>query len=585
MSGRYTQATADDQQIYGEADRAFVGVDMRTDPVLVAAGYATNAVNMVFRYGCADPRRGFQARPWGHAYGACFPVCTPTCFSKPIGLGKVYGACSFTAPIDQEHVLVATESTSYCLGPGAPPIAIPYPSAITVTEEVHFTQCFDVLIMWRGTRANPLKLEMPVDFTTFGQKWEEVPDETNGDYTATIPDTDMGLYYGNRLWVPFDQDQVAFSDLLAYTRYDPDLSTIYANEGANDTLKTLIAYGQNSIIAFKSKTIMAILDVLPSPLDSARLQIVSNTRGTIAPDSVTQVGDDVWFLSDDGVYALSQAFDNALKPGTVPVSWPMDPFFKRINWACAQYAQGIYHDAKFFLAVPIDSAKFNNAVVVYDFVNNAWSGYWTGPFFDIFRWVRIFVYGQRRLGFVSSDNIPGSEGVLYILGDGYTDEGLGGDESDIATELVTRGYSCEMPGGDKAFLVASAELDTWDGAGTIECLRDGVNERNLLYEFSKDRREYETWAKADYDVSNANDDFLEPYRQDYSVRLIPPADGGLNLGSGIAFNLHQRSSERMRVRKPGFYLQLRLTGTRGRVKVSAVNIGARPDQVPLRKKL
>ena len=582
MSGRYQQAgREDEQQVSGDGDRAFLGVDMRNDPTQVAAGFLTDAQNIVFQYGCAEPRRGFQTKPWAYELSMCFPFCFPSCFTNPIGLGKVLGTFVLTAPVGQERLIIACERTSYSISPGAPPTTIPYPTDITLTEEVHFTQAFNVVIMWRGERANPLKLETPIDFTDWQQRWEEVPDETNGDYTETIPDADRALYYGNRIWVPFDNDRLAFSDLLAYTRYDPTLSTIYLNEGANDRLQILFPYGQNSIVAFKTKTIMHLVNVLPEPLLTAHVQMVSITRGTIAPDSVAQVGNDVWFLSDDGVYSLSQAFDNALLPGTIPLSAPIQPIFDRITWACADRAQGVYHDAKYFLAVPIDDAQFNNAILIYDFVNNGWAGYWTGPWFDIFRWVRLFVYGQRRLGFVSKDNVAGGEGLLFMLGDDYTDECLG-VESEIETELVSRGYTAQMPGGDKAFLVASVEVDSWDGAGTIDGLRDGVNEEGFLGAFDKNRLKYDIWPKADYDPANVNDDHGAPYRQDYSVALLAE---GVELGSGVALGLHQRSSERMRVRQMGTHLQLRLRSLRGRVKLNALGLGARAEMAPIRKKL
>src|SRR5882672_781113 len=47
-------------------DRLFVGVNMRLDPALLPAGYASEAINMRFRNGIAETRKGFIFPPWAN---------------------------------------------------------------------------------------------------------------------------------------------------------------------------------------------------------------------------------------------------------------------------------------------------------------------------------------------------------------------------------------------------------------------------------------------------------------------------------------------------------------------------------------
>lgn len=580
MSGRYQQSgpgRLEDAALVSDMDTGFAGADMRRDPTLLPPGVVAKAVNMVFRQGIAEPRRGFQTRPWAQLLGVSFPIDFPFDFTEQLGFGTVYGVGLFSDPNGQEWAILACETTAYQISGDGPAQAIKYPNGITITDRVTFTQAFNVLLMWRGEGTTPLAVTTGTSFSE-EIRFEEVPDETNEDYTRTIPGAARGLHYGNRVWVGYERSKVAYSDILAYTRYDAALSTIYVNDGADDTLQILFPYGQNAILALKNQSIYAITGVLPNPQDNGAVQLVTNERGTIAPDSVAQVGNDVWFLSDNGVYAISQALEGTLRAASDPVSAPLAPLFQRVHWGHAHKAVGTYHDGKYFLALPIDGASYNNAIVVYDFLNQGWSGWWEFALLDVAYFLRLDVAGRRGLAIVSGTAIEGNEGVVYVLGEDFMDASFG-TESTIATELVTRGYLCGS-NGQKAFVSAAVEVATWYGAGEISAVRDGVNEETEPQTFTKDRTQYTTFDKAPYVESNENNDHAEPYREDYSV-VIP--EGGLRLGSGVALDLHQLSSERMRVRQRGRHLQLRIRGTRGRVAVRAVQVDARAGEEPRRE--
>ena len=577
MAGRYTQLGQKDSVTVLDGDTVFTGVDMRTDPASLPAGVAAKAVNMQFRLGVAEPRYGFVTQPWARQMGVNFNIDFPFDFTIPLGFGKVYGACTFADPNGHERQILACADFSWELSAFTPPTAVLYPPDVHISAPVTFTQAYQVLILWRGSLANPLQLQTALDFSTV-RRWEEIKDETNPDYTSTIPDADTGLYYGNRVWVPYGNAQVAFSDILSYNRYDAELSTIWVNEGDSDILMGLFAYGDNTIVAFKNRSIYAIVGVLPDPATTARTQVITTQRGTVSFNTVTQVGKDLWFLADDGVYAVSQALDNALQAGTEPISAPMDPIIRRINWGAAERAVACYHDTRYFLAVPIDGKNYNNVILVYDLVNQQWAGYWESPVMDVAYFLHIEASGRRRLAFVSGDSSEANLGLVYVMTGNYHDERFGLDE-DVETELLTRGYQCGM-NLDKQFMNCSIEVATWHGAAAISVVRDGVNEEANLVSYSKDRLKYNLFSKRTYDQSNANNDFLAPFRQDYSVELLPSP--GINLGSGVAFGLHQYSSERMRIRQDSRYTQIRIQGTRGRNKVRSISIYAHADLDPIR---
>jgi hypothetical protein len=580
MSGRYKQSGPRDEPLLTEGDASFIGVDMRRDPNQLEAGMVSEAVNMSFRQGKATPRNGFQTRPWASEGGADFNWDFPVSFDNGVGFGRIYGACTFSDPYGNESVILACANRSYQIAGGAPIATINYPADVVIDDEVEFTQAFNTLIMWRGEQTNPLKLDTALQFSE-NQVWEEVPDETDADYTSTIPDAVRGTHYGNRVWVGFGTSKVAYSDILSYTRYDATLSTIYVNEGDSDRIQILFPFGENAILAFKDRSIYALTDILPSPGELGRLQTITRQRGTIAPLSVTQCGKDVWFLADDGVYTINQTMDNSLQASADPVSAPLQPLFDRVNWAAAKRAQGLYLDGKFFLAIPIDGEQHNNAIAIYDFLTNLWCGWWEFDWLDAFRMVRMNVGGRRRLFIVSGNTLgDANTGVLYMLGDDYQDERFT-ETRDVETEMLTRGYTGGIT-DTKTWLATEVEIATWYGAGTFLSRRDGINEEGPLVAYQKDRRKYETFATPDYDPSNVNADHGAPYRQDYSVEL---GSGGVNFAPGIALGLHQFSSERMRIREVGRHCQVRINGTRGRTEVRAVAVHARANLESHRRKL
>lgn len=581
MSGRYRESTSGmDAGVLSDGDTGFAGVDMRRDPTLLPAGVASLAVNVVFRQGVAEPRKGFQTRAWGTQLGVDFPLDFDVDFTIEQGFGEVFGAGVFADPNGQEYGILACETTAYRIAASQFPQAVRYPAGVSVTGPVTFTQAQNVLLMWRGEDLTPLALSTGTSFEE-EVRFEEVPDETNEDYTSTIPGAKRGLHYGNRVWVGYERSKVAFSDILSYTRFDAALSTIYVNAGDDDTLQVLVPFGENAILAFKNQSIYAISNVLPDPTDAGTLQAVTFERGTVAPESVVQVGRDVWFLSDDGVYAVSQALDNKLQAASEPVSAPMQPLFDRVNWAAASRAVGIYHESKYLLAMPIDGAEHNNCLVVYDFLNQGWSGWWEFDWLDAAFMLRLTVAGRRRLVVVTGTALPGNAGMVFVLGDDYADERLG-DEATVETELLTRGYLAGTT-ASKTWTLAMAEVATWFGAGSLSAVRDGVNEEAQALTFTKDRTRYAVHGKGAYDESNADGSHGDPYREDYSVEATTD---GFYLGTeGTAFGLHQLSSERLRIRQPGRHVQVRIRGTRGRVVVRAVTVEARGSAEPRRMKV
>jgi hypothetical protein len=109
----------------------------------------------------------------------------------------------------------------------------------------------------------------------------------------------------------------------------------------------------------------------------------------MARDSIIQVGNNVLFLSDNGVYGANFQDLYNLRGNEVPLSEAIDSTIQMINKNLWNLSSGVYFDNRYYLAVPLNEevvtvdaegnvnvsinvAKFNNRIIVYNFLNKQW---------------------------------------------------------------------------------------------------------------------------------------------------------------------------------------------------------------------
>lgn len=227
----------------------------------------------------------------------------------------------------------------------------------------------------------------------------------------------------------------------------------------------------------------------------------------------------------------------------------------------------------------------NNAVMVYDFIREQWDGLDDGRAVLVKDWVKGIYQGAERLFFISQD------GFLNLYEEGYEDDVWqwsaypGGLEDDAGidqgvasmapeTEWDLRGYglrALQNDGMSRADMGESRprsvllELRTWAPNYSIFAKADGVSEEIALIEGrTRSRTRYQRYGVADWDPSNVNDDFEQPFREDYSLAL--PA-AGIHLGSGLRLGLHQDCQERVRGHGRAQAMQVRILNTAGRIEL------------------
>ena len=263
-------------------------------------------------------------------------------------------------------------------------------TGLTPQDQVFFFNGLDGL--YRVSRENTIR------HTVNGTTWL-----TLSDSNTYFPRAKFALLASNRRTFAFNT--AAYPNGAYYseaggadgTDWDRTLSvTLFGKD---------VEYGVTGAIEFTDGTLIVmnpdemfgwdISDADPDNWTNSRISQI----GSWALGSVAQVGEDALFLSRDGVRSIAQSAQDKKRGVNLPISWPIQDWIDRINWAYAYKAQAAVWADKYLLAVPIDSATENSHVLCWSrraFEANGKRGGWT-----IWRNWHVNCWGIQAFG-----NIP-----------------------------------------------------------------------------------------------------------------------------------------------------------------------------------
>ena len=264
-----------------------------------------------------------------------------------------------------------------------------------------------------------------------------------------MPAPAWGVYFQRRLWCPFAYDQsgtnisptytdretrdeICASDILDPNTFDSVQSQFRVTAGIADYLVGMHPFYDDNMLVFNRNSIHLIAGTQGTLSDTV-LRELTREVGCVARKSIASQGNQIFFLSDNGVYGLSFIDQYNLRGVDEPLSKPIQPYINRINKRLAGGAVAIYFDNRYRLAVPLDSsagaddAMGNNAVLVYNMLNKAWESVDTYGSNDFF--ILNFLKGQA-----------GEKNELYLVND------TGGIHLDDATDFPQDTYSTNVTG-------------------------------------------------------------------------------------------------------------------------------------------
>ena len=222
----------------------------------------------------------------------------------------------------------------------------------------------------------------------------DVTNQTDVEFTQKVsvglgfthmPAPEFAVYHQRRLVMPFQfsvnasknsytsrgiLDEVIASDILDSDTYDQIFAQYRFNAGEADFTVGLHSFSEDNLMVFNRNSIHLISNT--TSLQTASTKLLTDEVGCVARQSIQQVGSQVIFLSDNGVYS-TQFFDEYNLRGTeTPLSEPINETIKRINKDQQSQAVAVYFDNRYFIAVPLDDALRNNAILIYNFLNKQW---------------------------------------------------------------------------------------------------------------------------------------------------------------------------------------------------------------------
>ena len=264
------------------------------------------------------------------------------------------------------------------------------------------------------------------------------PQSVSGGFSH-MPAAEFGHYHERRLVLPFKnsvdastdsytyrqiQDELIFSDILDSDTYDPIFNQFRFNAGRADRIIGLHSFSEDILMVFNRNSIHLVGNT--TDLRNATNKLLTDEIGLVAKDSIQQIGNQILFLSDNGVYGVGFIEDYKLRGTELPLSESIQGTINRINTIYADKAQSVYFDNRYYLAVPLDQSNRNNAIIIYNFLNKQWESIDSvnDPDFHI---TNMFVVGEsdKRGVYITNDigginrletNDSGTDQVILTTG-------------------------------------------------------------------------------------------------------------------------------------------------------------------------
>jgi len=419
---------------------------------------------------------------------------------------RVRGSCVATDLKNREMVVMALIDRAMIYRPGLPLLTIPYPPDALLDEDqdCSLAQFVNKVYLFRGlpvgaSLATPdLGAGVASDAPTrealvwdmdFSHPFAKVPqgphpaatqDGTGNPSLIRQPPAPWGVVFNRQLVLPRGRDEIILSDFGDPDTFDNLMNELRIMPGGNDWLVAAQPYQQARIIVFYRKSIHLVT------LDTASLAIqavyeLTRQFGCAARCTVAACGAQILWLSDAGVQALNIGYEMNLTAAAAPLSEPVQDIIARVNWPRVERATATYYDNRYYLALPLDGALHNNAVLVYNFLNTAWESVDVYPEnFDIRDFALLDHDGRHRLHAVTT------YGYVFLLEereDGVDDNPVSPNyaATHVAGMLRTRGLTAGTIEPKRFNLLqVESELEVGETFTVANITRNPDSRRDLL---------------------------------------------------------------------------------------------------------
>ncbi len=338
--------------------------------------------------------------------------------------------------------------------------------AFTASLDTTFTQARAKTYIWNGTNG--------------GTEWDGATLTRPG----TMPKAKFSVFYSSyhiaggvdgqssRVYISVLADSSDFTNAATTLNNSTEVpgATVFAGSGANyidvqpndgDKITALGVF-QDVLIIFKQFSIYQMtFDDTGTPF----VQLVTRAAGCIAPRTVENVENDLYFLSREGVRVLGNEANYFNSIRTSIISQNIDPDILSMLPSSFAKANSIYYQDEYIISIP-DSAGNLTYTYSYNRVFRAWS-----------KWSNISARSMAI--FVDADNntsllfMPTDATQVYEFTPGtYTDNGV-----PISCYILSKVFDFKNPDITKYFVDLGLMFRTISGEVSVEIYTEG----NLLF--------------------------------------------------------------------------------------------------------
>ena len=358
----------DDQLAY-DACQSFVGgqVSNVRSNLLSPVQYSEGINVDIDRFGSVVTRRGTASSYGGpHTWANTTTTWGSTDHDwESVPAPKIDSVFYFDTPSLEQLVVISGQSLSYSTG------STGWTSVSGYTPEsganIEAAQLVDKLYLTDGT--NNVHSYTGSAFT----------DESTG--TGNPPICKYIVAHTNRLFAAgvSTPDALFCSDLLDGSTWDNVNNQIRIGGDSGDPITALAPWIGHNLVVFKERSIFNVVtDPSVSTAASFRVENIDTHMGCVSQRSVSQIGQDIFFLAPDGIRTVRSILEGAAQAVSEPISVGIQDVIDTINWnAAREQACAVSWRNHYILNVPTNSSTTNNTAIVYNTIAKAFVGTWT----------------------------------------------------------------------------------------------------------------------------------------------------------------------------------------------------------------
>lgn len=381
--------------------------------------------------------------------------------------GNVKGLTYFDTPTFSYPVVATGSSPRYYNGTTWPLLSIGLPIGVSglTANDVIFAQGVNKLYMADG--FNPL------------WSWDGTTATNLGGATNAHPPAEPRwiIWHTDRLVVMgmlTEPDTMYFSQFLEGEIYDRASWSLRVGGGEGDLIVGGVSWTDFNIVVFKRRSIWLVNSDPTLAVSQFEVRRLTDAIGCIAPKTAIQVGNDIFFLSTQGIRSVLRTAASERQQDIGPaLSQPVQDIIDRINPAVVfSNSSAIHWNNRYMISLPLDNSNVPNYVLVFNTLTNTWSGFWTGMGGKYFSY-RLPAAGQpARMIFENGGFIH--EWHDYILVSNEVTSTFQDNGVDIPCRILTRAMNFSDPVSPKTGLSCEVE---YRSAGTLtgQLVKDGTN--------------------------------------------------------------------------------------------------------------